>query len=56
MTNRRPRGETGPGLYRIGCLGRLSSFAETDDGRLLVTLTGVRSYAGVPLPGVLLVP
>jgi Lon protease-like protein len=36
-----PRGETGPGLYRVGCLGRLSSFAETDDGRLLITLTGV---------------
>ncbi|WP_431267474.1 LON peptidase substrate-binding domain-containing protein [Dankookia sp. P2] len=36
-----PRGETGPGLYRIGCLGRLSSFAETEDGRLLITLTGV---------------
>jgi len=36
-----PRGETGPALYRIGCLGRLSSFAETDDGRLLITLTGV---------------
>jgi hypothetical protein len=36
-----PRGEAGPGLYRIGCLGRLSSFAETEDGRLLVTLTGV---------------
>ncbi|MBK1661479.1 LON peptidase substrate-binding domain-containing protein [Paracraurococcus ruber] len=35
------RGETGPGLYRIGCLGRLSSFAETEDGRLLITLTGV---------------
>jgi Lon protease-like protein len=36
-----PRGATGPGLYRIGCLGRLSSFAETEDGRLLITLTGV---------------
>ena len=36
-----PRGETGPGLYRVGCLGRLSSFAETEDGRFLVTLTGV---------------
>jgi hypothetical protein len=36
-----PRGETGPGLYRIGCLGRLTSFAETEDGRLLITLTGV---------------
>jgi Lon protease-like protein len=35
------RGEAGPGLYRVGCLGRLSSFAETEDGRLLITLTGV---------------
>ncbi len=35
------RGETGPGLYRVGCLGRLSSFAETEDGRFLITLTGV---------------
>ena len=30
-----------PGLYRVGCLGRVSSFSETDDGRLLVTLTGM---------------
>ena len=36
-----PAGETGPGLFRTGCLGRLSSFAETEDGRLLITLTGV---------------
>jgi Lon protease-like protein len=39
-----PRGETGPGLYRIGCLGRVSSFAETEDGRLLITLTGVTRF------------
>jgi Lon protease-like protein len=31
----------GDGLYRIGCLGRLSSFSETDDGRLLIALTGL---------------
>jgi uncharacterized protein len=31
----------GPGLYRIGCLGRLSAFSETDDGRFLITLTGL---------------
>jgi hypothetical protein len=31
----------GAGLYRVGCLGRLSSFSETDDGRLLITLTGL---------------
>lgn len=30
-----------PGLYRVGCLGRLSSFSETEDGRLLITLTGL---------------
>jgi len=39
-----PRGATGPGLYRIGCLGRLSSFSETDDGRYLITLSGVIRY------------
>src|SRR6478736_4262076 len=37
----KPRGATGPALYRVGCLGRLSSFSETDDGRLLVTLAGL---------------
>ncbi|MBL6456070.1 LON peptidase substrate-binding domain-containing protein [Belnapia sp. T6] len=36
-----PREATGPGLYRIGCLGRLTSFAETEDGRFLITLTGM---------------
>ena len=35
------RGETGPGLYRTGCLGRISSFSETDDGRYLITLNGL---------------
>ncbi len=39
-----PKGETGPGTYRIGCLGRLTSFSETDDGRLLITLTGVARF------------
>ena len=33
------------GLYRIGCLGRLSSFSETDDGRYLITLTGLIRFA-----------
>lgn len=40
-----PEGETGPGLFRIGCLGRLSSFSETDDGRYLITLTGLARFA-----------
>jgi Lon protease-like protein len=37
----RPGTPERPGLYRIGCLGRLSSFSETDDGRYLITLTGL---------------
>jgi Lon protease-like protein len=35
---------TGPAVYRIGCLGRITSFSETDDGRFLITLTGVTRY------------
>jgi hypothetical protein len=35
----------GPSLYRVGCLGRLSSFSETDDGRLLITLTGLARFS-----------
>jgi Lon protease-like protein len=34
-------GETGPALYPIGCAGRIVSFAETDDGRYLITLDGL---------------
>jgi uncharacterized protein len=39
-----PRAEHGPSLYRIGCLGRLSHFTETDDGRYLITLTGLSRF------------
>ena len=41
----RPAGPTGPRLYRIGCLGRLSSFSESDDGRYLITLSGLTRFA-----------
>ena len=34
----------GPSLFRVGCLGRLTSFAETDDGRFLITLTGLSRF------------
>ena len=34
----------GPSLFRVGCLGRLTSFAETDDGRYLITLTGLARF------------
>lgn len=30
-----------PPLCTVGCLGRISAFQETDDGRYLLTLTGV---------------
>ena len=40
----RPMTPTGPGLYRVGCLGRITSFSETEDGRFLVTLTGLTRF------------
>ncbi len=39
-----PRAPNGPSLYQIGCLGRLSHFSETDDGRYLITLTGISRF------------
>jgi Lon protease-like protein len=30
-----------PILERVGCLGRVTSYAETSDGRYLITLTGI---------------
>jgi uncharacterized protein len=30
-----------PSLLKVGCIGRITSYAETPDGRLLITLTGV---------------
>ena len=36
-----------PALYRVGCLGRLSSFSETADGRFLITLTGLVRFRAV---------
>ncbi len=37
-------GPTGPGLYQVGCLGRLVSFSETDDGCYLITLLGTKRF------------
>ncbi len=36
-----PPVETGPAMFGVGCLGRLSSFSETDDDRFLISLTGL---------------
>jgi Lon protease-like protein len=40
----KPEGPGGPSLFRVGCLGRLSAFSETDDGRYQVTLTGLLRF------------
>jgi uncharacterized protein len=40
-----------PALAAIGCLGRITRFTETGDGRYLITLTGVCRFAvGPELP------
>ena len=33
-----------PALHMIGCAGRLTSFTETEDGRYMVTLSGVSRF------------
>ncbi len=35
------RREETPKVYETGCVGRVTSFSETDDGRYLVTLSGL---------------
>jgi len=37
----RPDSENEPALFKIGCLGRITQFAESGDGRYLIQLTGV---------------
>ena len=40
------------GLFRVGCVGRITRFAETGDGRYLITLTGVARFdIGKEIPG-----
>ena len=34
------RGMTGQNLHNVGCLGKITSFKETDDGRYLIELKG----------------
>lgn len=41
MVQPREEGTEAPEIYDIGCVGRLISFAETDDGRYLITLQGL---------------
>lgn len=39
------RSAAAPDLYMTGCAGRISSFSETEDGRLLITLSGMIRFA-----------
>jgi len=40
-----------PPVYPTGCAGRITSFSETDDGRYLITLTGISRFRiGEELP------
>src|SRR5438477_7743804 len=39
-----PGREAKPNLFRVGCVGRLTQFAETGDGRYLIQLTGVARF------------
>ena len=33
------------GLRNVGCVGRVTSYQEVDDGRIVITLTGIARYA-----------
>jgi len=33
-----------PGLHRIGCAGRVTQMSETEDGRYMITLTGISRF------------
>ena len=42
-----PRGDlstNSPKLAAVGCAGRVTSFSETEDGRLMITLTGIARF------------
>lgn len=48
-----PAGAGPEAVYRVGCAGRITAFSETEDGRLLIVLTGVCRFAvGEELPEV----
>lgn len=51
-TPRDPDLREAPDIYPVGCMGRIVSFSETGDGRLLITLLGqTRFRVAAELPG-----
>jgi Lon protease-like protein len=43
----KPPAANGPSVFSIGCLGRITSFTETEDGRIVLSLLGVLRFAVV---------
>jgi Lon protease-like protein len=41
----KPPVANGPATFNIGCLGRITSFTETEDGRIVLSLLGVIRFA-----------
>lgn len=39
-----PEGKSTGRLHKIGCAGRITGFEETDDGRYMITLTGISRF------------
>lgn len=47
-----PEGKEAGRLHSIGCAGRVTAFQETDDGRYLITLSGISRFRlGAPRDG-----
>ena len=40
----RPGGKDDGKLHKIGCAGRVTQFSETEDGRYMITLTGISRF------------
>ena len=45
MVQTRPGDRDRPALASVGCLGKITSFSETSDGRYLITLTGLCRFS-----------
>jgi Lon protease-like protein len=44
MVQSRPASEAVPALASVGCAGRITSFSETEDGRYMITLSGISRF------------
>jgi len=42
--NKVPGRDGGTGLHSIGCVGRVTQFSETEDGRYMITLSGMSRF------------